>query len=58
MKATYLLECRNGYGEIKVKFEARSFSAAMLMASEWLKRNFIYHGWLVKSDGIRTYVSW
>lgn len=58
MKVTYTLTARNGYGEVNIKIEAYSISTAELMATEWLKRNFIYHGWLITPTGRRVYVYW
>lgn len=55
---TYRLEAKNGYGAVKVEFEARNIFAAETMAIEWLKRNFIHYGWLVNSAGRRHYVRW
>lgn len=52
MKTTYVLKCRNGYGEIVIReFEARNILEAKTIAKNFMIHNLIQIGWLITKSG-------
>ena len=59
MKTIYVFESRNGYKEIvSIRFEARTILDAETIAKNWMKHNFIRHGWLSNESGRSIFLSW